>query len=92
MFEASFSLSPEAPVFPTFSEPARSTKFMTDNLSVLVFSVYIIYFNSIIIIVCALEEVAFIRVAPTDLCLLPSSILCSISEKLLTGILIKPSA
>ena len=34
IFAASLSLSPVAPVFPTFSEPARSTKFITENFSV----------------------------------------------------------
>jgi len=42
---ASFSRSPLAPVLPTFSLPARSTRLMTDNLSIFRPSVVIIYFN-----------------------------------------------
>ena len=51
---ASLNLSPVAPVLPTFSEPAKSTKLITDNLF------FVIYLNSIYIIVCALLEVEFI--------------------------------
>ena len=68
---ASLSLSPLAPVFPTFSEPAKSTKLITDNFSIFLPCSYKICLNSIMIIVCALEDVAFIYVAATDLCLEP---------------------
>lgn len=57
---ASFRRSPDAPVFPTFSDPAKSTKFITDNFSIFLPSVSIFYLNSIIIIVCALDDEAFI--------------------------------
>lgn len=67
MLEASFNLSPVAPVFPTFSEPAKSTKFITDNLSFFLPSSEKNYLNSITITVCALEELAFMSVAATDL-------------------------
>lgn len=79
MLDASFNLSPVAPVFPTFSEPAKSTKFITDNLSLLLPSSENNYLNSITITVCALDELAFINVAATDLCEFPYSILISIS-------------
>jgi len=34
----SFSLSPVAPVYPAFSDPAKSTKLITENFSVFLFS------------------------------------------------------
>ncbi len=55
----SLSLSPDAPVFPIFSLPARSTKFITENFSVprpylyssILPSTYSLYLKSIEIIV-----------------------------------------
>lgn len=52
----SFNLSPYAPVLPTFSEPAKSTRLITDNFSDLRTPSDLISFNSIYIIVCALDE------------------------------------
>lgn len=52
----SFSLSPVAPLLLIFSLPAKSTKFIIDNFSVFFFKSVSIYLNSIVIIVCALEE------------------------------------
>ena len=63
----SFNLSPVAPVYPAFSEPAKSTKFITENFSYLLISSIIICLNSIVIIVWALLDVAFIYVEPIDL-------------------------
>lgn len=53
----SFNLSPVALVFPYLSLPAKSTKFMTDNLEVFVPYKRVIYLNSIVIMVWALELV-----------------------------------
>lgn len=59
----SLSLSPVAPVLPVFSLPARSTKLIAEYfLTILPFSCFF-YFNSTKTIVCALELVAFIKVA-----------------------------
>jgi hypothetical protein len=52
--QPSFNLYPSAPVYPAFSDPARSTKLITENFSTFLSSSSIIYLNSIVIIVCAL--------------------------------------
>jgi len=70
----SFSLSPEAPVYPAFSDPARSTKLMTENFSVFLVSSVRIYLNSIVMIVWARLLVWFMRVLPMDLLSYPSSV------------------
>ncbi len=59
MFAASLRRSPCAPVLPTFSDPAKSTKFMTESFSDLVFvsGLTKICLNSIKIMVCALDDV-----------------------------------
>ena len=60
----SFNRSPVAPVIPVLSEPAKSTKFIRLNFSLLFFAKIVICLNSIVTIVCALELVAFIKVEP----------------------------
>jgi len=55
--QPSFNLAPSAPVCPAFSEPAKSTRLITENFSVFLPSSWRIYLNSIVIIVCALLEV-----------------------------------
>lgn len=75
---AYFSLSPVAPVFPTFSLPAKSTRYITDSFSLfLPYNAYLCL-NYIDIIVCALDDDAFISVAAIDLFLPPYYIFCSI--------------
>ena len=60
----SFNLSPVEPVIPVRSEPAKSTKFILLNFSLLFLSNIVICLNSIVTIVCARELVAFINVEP----------------------------
>ena len=62
IFAASFKRSPVAPVFPTFSEPAKSTKFITDSFWIFLLASSVTYLNSIIIIVWALDDVAFLSI------------------------------
>jgi hypothetical protein len=76
--QPSFNLWPSAPLYPAFSDPARSTKYIIDNFSVFLNSSSIIYLNSIVIIVCARLDVWFINVAPILLFVYPSSILVAI--------------
>lgn len=72
---------------------------ITDNFSDFFTPSDLISFNSIYIIVCALDELnnciniydAFIYVAATVLCLLPSSILASIASYESTGYFVNPS-
>jgi hypothetical protein len=80
MAAPSFKRSPVAPVAPDFSEPAKSTKLITENFSCGRPSSWMIYLNSIVITVCALDEVAFIKVLPMVLFLWPSSIFASIAS------------
>ena len=51
----SFILSPDAPVFPSFSLPARSIKFIIDIFSVFFPSITSFYLKSIVIMVWALN-------------------------------------
>ena len=83
--QPSFRRSPVAPVYPAFSLPARSTKLMTLNFSILRFSSNSTYRSSIVKIVCARLLVAFIYVAPIDRLVLPNSIKYSISAYELTA-------
>ena len=57
MAQPSFNLAPSAPVYPAFSEPAKSTRLITENFSVFLPSSKRIYLNSIVITVCALLDV-----------------------------------
>ena len=77
--QASFSLSFLDSVFLTDSEPAKSTKKIYEFFYIVFFNAYFLYTSSNIIIVCALELVAFISVAPNDLFSLPYSIKSVIS-------------
>lgn len=47
----SFNLYPSAPVYPAFSEPAKSTKLIVEYRSTFLPSSVLIYLNSIVIIV-----------------------------------------
>lgn len=49
--DPSFNLNPSAPVYPAFSEPARSTKLIHEYFSTFLPSSVLIYLNSIVIIV-----------------------------------------
>ena len=69
MLQPSFSLSPVAPVEPERSDPAKSTKLIILNFSLLFLATIVTCLNSIVTIVCALEEVAFIKVEPIVLLL-----------------------
>ena len=51
MAHPSFNLDPVAPVYPAFSDPARSTRLMTENFSVFLPSSTTIYLNSMVMIV-----------------------------------------
>lgn len=55
--DPSFNLNPSAPVYPAFSEPARSTRFMQENFSTFLPYSVLIYLNSIVMIVCARLDV-----------------------------------
>lgn len=55
--QPSLSRSPDAPVWPAFSEPAKSTRLITENFSVFLPSSVKIYLNSIVITVWALLDV-----------------------------------
>ena len=87
----SFNLSPVAPVEPDLSEPAKSTRLIILNFSLLLFPNIVTCLNSIVTIVCALELVAFINVEPIVLLLYPSSIFFDISSYDVTGYLVNPS-
>ena len=91
ILQPSFNLSPVAPVAPLRSDPAKSTKFIILNFSLLLFANIVICLNSIVTIVCALELVAFIKVLPIVLLLYPSSIFFDISSYEVTGYFDKPS-
>lgn len=98
MLQPSFILSPDAPVFPNFSLPAKSIKFIIEIFSVFLPSIVSFYLKSIVIIVCALfllkiylEDVAFIKVAPTVRFLVPSSTFASIASYESTGCFDNPS-
>lgn len=55
--QPSFSLTPSAPVCFDFSEPAKSTKLITDSFSVFLPASLKICLNSIVMMVCARLEV-----------------------------------
>ena len=75
---ASFKRSPVAPVLPTFSDPAKSTRWITDNFYLFFPLSTTVCLNSMEMMVCAREDEAFMAVAATDLFLPPSSIFFSI--------------
>lgn len=78
----SLSLWPVAPVEFYLSEPAKSIKLISEVFSVIFLFVSWsnwIYLKCIVVTVCALEDVAFMLVAPIDRFLFPFSICASIS-------------
>jgi hypothetical protein len=74
---AYLSLSPVAPVLPTFSDPARSTRCMTDSFYLFFPPYSTVCLNYIDMMVCARDDEAFMAVAATERFLLPSSIFFS---------------
>jgi hypothetical protein len=70
----SLSIYPEVPAEMDFSEPAKSTKLISDSIRVLAPPVLVTLVNEMVTTVWALDEVAFIWVAPTERFLSPLSI------------------
>jgi hypothetical protein len=73
----SFNLSPVAPVEDDLSDPAKSIKLISETFSLVFLPVAAslkIYLKLIKVIVCALDEVAFILVDPMVLLLTPLSV------------------
>jgi hypothetical protein len=87
--EPSFNLKPSAPVYPAFSEPARSTRFMHENFSTFLPYSVLIYLNSIVITVWARLDVWFIYVAPIERLVYPSSIFFAINSYESTACFVK---
>lgn len=82
MLDPSCSLAPVAPVEAALSEPARSTRLISDTFSFkgIPFSLSKnLYLNVIVVTVWALLLVAFMLVDPIVLLLVPISIYCYIS-------------
>ena len=87
--QPSLSLSLVALVFFCLSDPAKSTKLIFENLSVVFPSIISNCLNDKVMIVWALEDVLFISVDPIDLFLLPKSIIFSIASNESTACLDK---
>mmetsp|Transcript_41917 Transcript_41917/g.98287 ORF Transcript_41917/g.98287 Transcript_41917/m.98287 type:complete len:255 (-) Transcript_41917:621-1385(-) len=77
----SFSRSPDAPVCPAFSLPAKSTKLIMDILLPELVSCL----NSMVRTVCARDDVAFMRVAPRLRLAVPSCTTFSTAAYEVTG-------
>lgn len=91
MAAPSLRRSPVAPVDSARSEPARSTRFMSDLISFLRPSSLISWHTVMVMIVCAREEVAFICVAATVREAVPASIVALIFSKESTATAFAPS-
>ena len=79
ILQPSFNLSPVAPVLPALSDPAKSTKFIILNFSLLRPAIIVNCLNSMVTIVWARLLVAFINVLPIVRFSYPSSIFLLIS-------------
>jgi hypothetical protein len=89
MAAPSFNLSPVAPVAPDFSEPAKSTRLMTESFSWFLPYAAMSCLNSMVMMVCARDEVAFMRVEPIVLFYWPCSIFSSMASYESTGCFVK---
>ena len=83
--------SPVAPVDSARSEPARSTRFMSDRSSLTRPSSVMICLMEMVMMVCARDEVAFIWVAATVRDAVPASIVSLICLKVPTALAFVPS-